>query len=1466
MFDHTAPTIVSSDIFVINNSVNDSYASDGHTVELRIVSSEPIQVPTIAIGDQGVIVNSYLAAGASAGHGWNTYRYITSSDAEGVMGFTIDYLDLAGNSGTQATTTTNSSSITIDQITPTVILVSSSDQNGIYIVGDTISINVLLSETVVVAGIPQLQLETGTEDAVANYSYSSSSSNELIFHYIVASGESSLDLAYNSIDPLQLNDGMIQDYAENDADLSLGDPGSSASLSANNNLIIDGILPHITDVSSPAADGTYIIGDLIPIVVTFDDLVSVTGTPILLLETGIQDAEAYYASGSGQTTLTFNYIVGEGEIASDLDYTSYSALTDSAGAIVDENGNNADLNLPIPGTSFSLSTSSAIVIDGIVPEINMVTSSAPNGTYKMGDVIPISATFSEVVNVTGDPQLLLETGVNDAIAYYSGGTGTTVLSFSYTVAAGDTSPDLSYVNSQSLLLNGGTIMDTVGNNSNLTLIHPGIGNSLSAIKNLVVDGIAPSVEIVSAISADSSYGAGELLELTISFHEPVYVNGAGPQLVLAMGSAAEGVANYHGGGTGNRTLVMHYTVLMGDNSSDLDYSGTDALSFNNTTIRDIAGNDAELLLPQPGEIGSLSHNRTLIIDTVEPSTIYSLEHDFYNAASWGEDGKIQGYAVDSTSGVFDVEVRIQRNSDNNYYNGNGWLAMETWNHQHVLGLSSEATFIWEYYMHHTVLSNDVVYSISVRSTDFAGNMETTFAADSFHYDMEIPVSTVNMDAGFYSEFTWSDSSTISGSAMDSISGVTAVKILIFNEVDSSWWDGSLWTQEPSWLNAVGAETWAYGLNNENLNDGVSYHIFSQARDAAGNMQSDSGLTSFIYDMSGPSTGQATDGSESVDQDWTNNINAISASWSGFIDSTVGIAEFEVGIGSSSGESDVLDWISVGLDTHYTNQELTLQHGQTYHFSVRARDYLNNVSSPGISDGLTVDTAPPVIHDVFEGSLDDPDFQSEDSSLTLSWDAVDDLSGIISFSYTVGTNPGDADVVPWVHNWSDTTTNITGLSLENGTTYWGSVAAFDSAGNNSVFTGNGITIDRTPPETGLVLDISDLNMLDDQAYTPSQTTLMASWSGFEDSISGIASYEYAVVSTGTFLVDWSSVGLNTTMIDSTFLLLDGRAYYTIVRAIDGVGNVSNDIGTDGIIADHSGPFGDTVIDGDSTDLDGQNSAVTYQGAWDMFTDELSGIDGHEYALYDLTDSLYYTEWHYAGIDTVVILDGLNLVEDHTYELHVRAIDQVGNIGEIISSDGVLIDLTSPAVPGNLVGRFSSQRIELTWEPVADEDIDHYRIYAGTDSNNTVPILDAFTSIAEAFMPEFQDDETYYFSISAQDYSGNESDRTPYVHGIPRHAVITHYSQDTLGTLFRDDKVIKLRFSQPLISSGYPTMNSVVYENMNLAVSYADSDTTLTLTILETLASLDTIILAIPGIIDWAGDSVDEKQLTYHTYLL
>ena len=157
-------------------------------------------------------------------------------------------------------------------------------------------------------------------------------------------------------------------------------------------------------------DITYKIGDLVPIEVSFDDNVSVTGTPILFLETGINDAEAIYASGSGQSTLIFNYIVSDGEIASDLGYAGNSALMNNGGYLIDENGNQANLNLPNPGLVTSLSGSKSILVDGIMPTVNMFTSSALNGTYKIGDVLPVTAVFSEIVHVTGEPQLLLENG------------------------------------------------------------------------------------------------------------------------------------------------------------------------------------------------------------------------------------------------------------------------------------------------------------------------------------------------------------------------------------------------------------------------------------------------------------------------------------------------------------------------------------------------------------------------------------------------------------------------------------------------------------------------------------------------------------------------------------------------------------------------------------------------------------------------------------------------------------------------------------------------------------------------------------------------------------------------------------------------------------------------------------------------------------------------------------------------
>ena len=102
------------------------------------------------------------------------------------------------------------------------------------------------------------------------------------------------------------------------------------------------------------------------------------------------------------------------------------------------------------------------------------------------------------MTVTGTPQLTLSTGTPvTTVVNYTSGTGTTVLTFNYTVAAGNTSADLDYAATTSLALNGGTIQDLATNNATLTLAAPAATNSLGANKALIIDTTAPTTGTVS---------------------------------------------------------------------------------------------------------------------------------------------------------------------------------------------------------------------------------------------------------------------------------------------------------------------------------------------------------------------------------------------------------------------------------------------------------------------------------------------------------------------------------------------------------------------------------------------------------------------------------------------------------------------------------------------------------------------------------------------------------------------------------------------------------------------------------------------------------------------------------------------------------------------------------------------------------------------------------------------------------
>ena len=217
----------------------------------------------------------------------------------------------------------------------------------------------------------------------------------------------------------------------------------------------------------------------------------------------------------------------------------------AAGTFTDSSNNNNN----IAASQFNWT------FDSLAPTVNNVTSAKTDGSYTIDEVIPITVTFSEVVNVTQTPTLTLETGSSDVVVNYSSGTGSNILIFNYTVAAGHNSSDLEYVDTSSLALNSGTIIDAATNNATLTLVSPGTTNSLGANKALVIDTTAPEITLVG--------NDIETIEVGATYAE----------------QGATATDNY------DTTL----TVVVGGDTVDTAIGGTYSVTYN---VSDVSGNAA----------------------------------------------------------------------------------------------------------------------------------------------------------------------------------------------------------------------------------------------------------------------------------------------------------------------------------------------------------------------------------------------------------------------------------------------------------------------------------------------------------------------------------------------------------------------------------------------------------------------------------------------------------------------------------------------------------------------------------------------------------------------------------------------------------------------------------------------------------------------------------------------------------
>ncbi|MBI2932312.1 MAG: fibronectin type III domain-containing protein, partial [Planctomycetes bacterium] len=1209
--DTTPPTVTG-----VSSTTADGTYGAGASVDVTVTFSEPVTgAPqlTLATGGPGTVVD-YVS-----GSGTNTLTF-TYTVAAGHNSLDLDYTattalagavqDAAGNDADLALAAPGaagslaaSKAIVIDTTTPSVTSVSSSTADGTYGIGAVIAVTVTFSEPVTISGTPQITLATGGLGTAVNCA-GGSGTDTLTFTYTVAAGHNSVDLDYVAADALT---GTIQDAAGNAADLALPTPSAAGSLAANKAIVLQTTPPAVVNVSSSAADGAYNAGNLLPITVAFSEPVFVTGVPLLTLETGVSDAVLSYSGGSGTATLLFDYTVGAGHVSADLDCVSSVSLNLNGGTIRDALSNDALIGLPAPGAANSLGANKNIVIDTTAPTVTSVTSTAADGTYAAGALIDVTVTFTELV--IGTPQLTLATGGPGTAVNYSTGSGTDTLTFTYTVAAGHNSSDLDYVSINAL---NGAVQDVAGNGAVLTLPAPSAAGSLGANKAIVVDTAPPTVANVTSIAADGTYGVGGSIDITIIFSEAVTGT---PQLTLATGGPGTTV-NYTSG-SGTSTLTFTYTVGAGQNSSDLDYISTNALSG---AVQDAAGNSATPTLAAPGAAGSLGANKAIVIDTTAPTVT-----------------NVTSTTADGTYGVGATIVVTVTFSETVTVTGTPQLTLVTSTVDYMGGSGTDTlTFTYAVAAGHASFDLDYVSTnaLSGAIQDAAGNsaaltLAAPGAAGSLGANKAIVIDTTapaqpgppDLDAA--SDTGSSSTDDLTSDTTPTLTGTAEANAVIDLYADASWVGTAT-------ANGAGS----YTVTSAALADG-SYDFTVTATDAAGNVSLASPALVVAIDATVPA--DITDlavtgtGGTSITVSWTSPGSAAVYDVRYATSPITTEAQFAAAT-AATGEP-----APAGAGTPQSTNVTGLSESTTYYFAIKSADNVPNWSALSNSPaGTTSDaTAPAAIADLSVTG-------TTATTATLSWTAPGDDGGAgtaSSYDLRMSAAPivTDADFVaaavvtgepaPAVAGTGQSM-NVTGLSET--TTYYFAIKTADEVPNWSPLSNSasGTTLGGAPPPPVLEGQFLSDGVTAIAVGGPTTESLVVLKGTVTDPNGDPVELQVEVKPLGTPFGDTPTItsGLlasGSTASVSPAILSDG-GYHWQARAVDGLGNDSGWVSFAGNLETEADFVRDTIAPDSNITTNGFFGAATYAGmVQGTASDGGSGVALVQVTIQRTSDGFYWT---------------------------------------------------------------------------------------------------------------------------------------------------------------------------------------------------------------------------------------------------
>ena len=198
--------------------------------------------------------------------------------------------------------------------------------------------------------------------------------------------------------------------------------------------------------------------------------------------------------------------------------------------------------------------------------VTQVAASPSSGIESRGNTIKLTVHLSKAVTVSGTPTLTLNDG---GTATYTGGSGTSALTFKHTVSSTDSFVAALAI-TQVNLPNRATITDGNGKTPNLS-------GAVTTFPNLQIDPPSgPTLSSIVETPSSSDLNADKTVALTLNFSEVVTVAGGRPTLTLNDG----GIATYTSD-SGSQALSFTYKVAAGQNTSGL---AATAVILNGATI------------------------------------------------------------------------------------------------------------------------------------------------------------------------------------------------------------------------------------------------------------------------------------------------------------------------------------------------------------------------------------------------------------------------------------------------------------------------------------------------------------------------------------------------------------------------------------------------------------------------------------------------------------------------------------------------------------------------------------------------------------------------------------------------------------------------------------------------------------------------------------------------------------------